>query len=99
MNKYNQIIYIGNDWGNFVDIEKYKYDINSRPLPLIYKPICNYSDINCNINCNIGINDNNNNNYNNNDNDNSNVVTNIIIRVSSTTLVTIVFACFVYCAL
>ena len=73
----------GNDWGYFVDIEKYKYDINARPMPLIKTPIYNNGY---------------NNGYNNEDNDNK-VVTNIIIKVSSTTIVTAVFACFVYCVL
>ena len=94
MNKYNQPRNIGNDWGHFVDIEKYKYDINTRPMPLIKTPIYNYGDNNCNIDINC-------NNCNNNQEDNINnkVVTNIIIKVSSTTIVTVVFACFVYCIL
>ena len=94
MNKYNQPRHIGNDWGHFVDIEKYKYDINTRPMPLIKTPIYNYGDNNCNIDINC-------NNCNNNQEDNINnkVVTNIIIKVSSTTIVTVVFACFVYCIL
>lgn len=92
MNKYNQPRHIGNDWGHFVDIEKYKYDINTIPMPLIKTPIYNYGDNNCNINCNIDIN-------NQDDNINNKVVTNIIIKVSSTTIVTAVFACFVYCIL
>jgi hypothetical protein len=93
MNKYNQPRHIGNDWGHFVDIEKYKYDINTIPMPLIKTPIYNYGDNNCNINCNIDIN-------NRHDDDiNNKVVANIIIKVSSTTIVTAVFACFVYCIL
>ena len=92
MNKYNQPRHIGNDWGHFVDIEKYKYDINTRPMPLIKVPIYNYGDNNCNIDINCNIN-------NHNDNINNKVVTNIIIKVSSTTIVTAVFACFVYCIL
>lgn len=92
MNKYNQPRHIGNDWGHFVDIEKYKYDINTRPMPLIKTPIYNYGDNNCNIDINCNIN-------NHNDNINNKVVTNIIIKVSSTTIVTAVFACFVYCIL
>ena len=83
MNKYNQPRHIGNDWGHFVDIEKYKYDINTLPMPLIKTPIYNYGDNNCNQDDNI----------------NNKVVTNIIIKVSSTTIVTAVFACFVYCIL
>ena len=83
MNKYNQPRHIGNDWGHFVDIEKYKYDINTLPMPLIKTPIYNYGDNNCNQDDNI----------------NNKVVTNIIIKVSSTTIVTVVFACFVYCIL
>ena len=83
MNKYNQPRHMGNDWGHFVDIEKYKYDINTRPMPLIKTPIYNYGDNNCNQDDNI----------------NNKVVTNIIIKVSSTTIVTAVFACFVYCIL
>ena len=83
MNKYNQPRHIGNDWGHFVDIEKYKYDINTLPMPLIKTPIYNYGDNKCNQVDNI----------------NNKVVTNIIIKVSSTTIVTAVFACFVYCVL
>jgi len=93
MNKYNQSRHIGNDWGHFVDIEKYKYDINTRPMPLIKVPIYNYGDNNCNIDINTHCNNNHN------DNINNKVVTNIIIKVSSTTIVTAVFACFVYCIL
>ena len=92
MNKYNQPRHIGNDWGHFVDIEKYKYDINTRPMPLIKTPIYNYGDNNCNIDINCNIN-------NHNGNINNKVITNIIIKVSSTTIVTAVFACFVYCIL
>ena len=95
MNKYNQPRHIGNDWGHFVDIEKYKYDINTLPMPLIKTPIYNYGDNNCNININC----NNCNNNHQDDNINNKVITNIIIKVSSTTIVTAVFACFVYCVL
>ena len=91
MNKYNQPRHIGNDWGHFVDIEKYKYDINARPMLLIKESNNNYHQ----VNINIGIN--NKDNYI--INDNNKVVTNIIIKVSSTTIVTAVFACFVYCIL
>ena len=45
MNKHNQPRYIGNDWGYFVDIEKYKYDVNARPMPLIKKTNYNYGKL------------------------------------------------------
>ena len=73
-------------------------------MPLIKTPIYNYDHVNINIgynnynnynnccNCNCNCNNNNNNN-------NEKSVTNLIIKVSSTTFVTAVFACFVYCVL
>ena len=78
---------IGNGWGNYIDIENFKYDLNSmRSLPLVKKDFNSYH-------IDILINDNKNsknvNKY----------VRNLIIRVSSTTVVTVAFACFVYCAL
>ena len=89
---------IGNGWGNYIDIENFKYDLNSmRPLPLVKKDFHSYH-------IDIVINDNKNckNDNKNCKNDNKNVnkyVRNLIIRVSSTTVVTVAFACFVYCAL
>jgi hypothetical protein len=80
---------IGNGWGNYVDIENFKYDlISMQTLPLIRNKVDSYKvDIDKNV-----TNNNNNKNI-------SKEVTNLIIRVSSTTFVTIVFACFVYCSL
>ena len=92
-NLSNKRIY-GNDWGYFVDIEKYKYDINATPMSLIKNHIFNNGNNNCNNNCN------NCNNGNNNCNNNSNKpITNLIICVTPTTIFTVAFACFVYCAL
>jgi hypothetical protein len=65
-----------NDWGYFVDIEKYKYDINATPMCLITNPIFNNGNNNCNK-----------------------PITNLIICVVPTTIFTVAFACFVYCAL
>jgi hypothetical protein len=99
---------IGNGWGNYIDIENFKYDLNSmRPLPLVKKDFYSYHiDILINDNKNSK-NDNKNskNDNKNSKNDNKNsknvnkYVRNLIIRVSSTTVVTVAFACFVYCAL
>ena len=38
--------YISNDWGNFVDIENYKYDIHFKPLPLVKKKYNYYDNAN-----------------------------------------------------
>ena len=88
-NLSNKRIY-GNDWGYFVDIEKYKYDINATPMSLIKNPIFNNGN-NCNNNGN--------NNCNNNNNNSNKPITNLIICVTPTTIFTVAFACFVYCAL
>lgn len=86
---------IGNGWGNYVDIENFKYDlISMQSLPLIKNKVYSYKiDTNKNV-----INDDKN-VINNNKNNTSAAVANLIIRVSSTTVVTVAFACFIYCAL
>jgi hypothetical protein len=87
--------YIGNGWGNYVDIENMKFDIDMRPLPLVKKNINSFNiDI---VDKNIINNENTENNKNN--KNTKNAVTNLIIRVTSTTFVTVVFACFIYCAI
>jgi hypothetical protein len=88
---------IGNGWGNYVDIENFKYDlISMQSLPLIKNKVYSYKiDTNKNV-----INDDK--NVINDNKNNKNITTavaNLIIRVSSTTVVTVAFACFVYCAL
>ena len=87
MNKMNQIVrqfepsYIGNGWGNYIDIENYKYDLlNSQRLPLVKKTkVYSYHiDIN-------------------NENKKENkAITSLIIKVSSTTFITLFFTYFVY---
>ena len=43
MNKMNQIVrqfepsYFGNGWGNYIDIENFKYDLNSMQPQLLVK--------------------------------------------------------------
>ena len=80
--------YIGNGWGNYVDIENFKYELllNSQMLPLVKKKEM-YS-------YHIDINNNNNNNNNNKKEDKA--VTSLIIKVSSTTFATLIFTYFVY---
>ena len=87
INKMNQIVrqfepsYIGNGWGNYIDIENYKYDLlNSQRLPLVKKTkVYSYHiDIN-------------------NENKKENkAITSLIIKVSSTTFITLFFTYFVY---
>ena len=103
MNKMNKLVckfepsYIGNGWGNYVDIENYKYD-NINSLPLIqtnkyyyydntYNYNYNYNDYNDNTNVNVNVNT---------DKKTYNAVTNLIIKVSSTTFVTLLISYFVY---
>ena len=89
MNKMNQIVrqfepsYIGNGWGNYIDIENYKYDLlNSQRLPLVKKTkVYSYH---------IDINENNENKQKN------KAITSLIIKVSSTTFITLFFTYFVY---
>ena len=73
--------YIGNGWGNYIDIENYKYDLlNSQRLPLVKKTkVYSYHiDIN-------------------NENKKENkAITSLIIKVSSTTFITLFFTYFVY---
>ena len=76
--------HIGNGWGNFVDIENMKYDINMRSLPLVKKDVHSFHIHNVDKNVT-------------NDNKNTNKsIKNLIIRISSTTFVSIAFVCFVY---
>ena len=77
--------YIGNGWGNYVDIENFKYELllNSQILPLVKKKEM-YS-------YHIDINNNNNNNK-----KEDKTVTSLIIKVSSTTFATLIFTYFVY---
>ncbi len=77
--------YIGNGWGNYVDIENFKYELlNSQMLPLVKKKeVYSYH---------IDINNNNNNNNKKEDK----AVTSLIIKVSSTTFATLIFTYFVY---
>ena len=97
MNKMNQIVrqfepsYFGNGWGNYIDIENFKYDLNSMQPQLLVKKTEVHS-------YHIDINNNNNNN-NNNDNNKKNfdkAVTSLIIKVSSTTFITLFFTYFVF---
>ena len=81
--------YISNDWGNFVDIENYKYDIHFKPLHLVKKKYNYYDNVN---------NANNTNNANI-ANEDKIIITNIIFKVSSTTFVTILLAYFAYKAI
>ena len=93
MNKMNQIVrqfepsYIGNGWGNYVDIENFKYDLHStQPLPLVKKTeVYSYH---------IDIKNNNNNNT-----KKDKAVASLIIKVSSTTFVTLLLSYFVYRAI
>jgi hypothetical protein len=76
--------YIGNGWGNYIDIENYKYDLlNSQRLPLVKKTkVYSYHiDIN---------------NENNENKKESKAITSLIIKVSSTTFITLFFTYFVY---
>ena len=96
MNKMNQIVrqfepsYIGNGWGNYVDIENFKYDLlNLQRLPIFRKTeLYSYH---------IDIKNNNNNNNNNKKVDKA--VASLIIKVSSTTFVTLLLSYFVYRAI
>ena len=96
MNKMNQIVrqfepsYIGNGWGNYIDIENFKYDLHStQSLPLVKKPeVYSYY---------IDIKNSNNNNKNNKKVDKA--VASLIIKVSSTTFVTLLLSYFVYRAI
>ena len=79
--------YIGNGWGNYIDIENYKYDLlNSQRLPLVKKTkVYSYHiDIN------------NENNENNENKQKNKAITSLIIKVSSTTFITLFFTYFVY---
>ena len=90
MNKMNQIVrqfepsYIGNGWGNYIDIENFKYDLHStQQLPLVKKTeVYSYH---------IDIKNNNNNNT-----KKDKAVASLIIKVSSTTFVTLLLSYFVY---
>jgi hypothetical protein len=77
--------YFGNGWGNYADIENYEYNLfNLQRLPLVKKVSQNYYD-----------NTNKNNPYYKQDK----VVTSLIIKVSSTTFVTLLLSYFVYRAI
>ena len=85
--------YIGNGWGNYIDIEDYKYNVNtSHSLPLVKKVVYEYYH-----NFKNDIEDNNKDNIKNNIKNNIEDtkyksyknVTNLIFKVSSTTFVTI----------
>jgi hypothetical protein len=79
--------YIGNGWGNYIDIENYKYDVTTmRPLHLVRKnEVYSYHiDIN------------NKNNENNKNKKEDKAITSLIIKVSSTTFITLFFTYFVY---
>jgi len=92
--------YIGNGWGNYIDIENYKYDVSTmRPLPLV-KKVDVYS---YHIDINTNNTNNTNNNYTNNNYTNNyykkkvdRAVGNLIIKVSSTTFITLFFTYFVF---
>jgi hypothetical protein len=89
----NQIVrqfepsYIGNGWGNYIDIENFKYDLHStQQLPLVKKTeVYSYH---------IDIKNNNNNNT-----KKDKAVASLIIKVSSTTFVTLLLSYFVYRAI
>ena len=97
MNKMNQIVrqfepsYIGNGWGNYIDIENFKYDLNSTQPQLLVKKTEVHS-------YHIDI-KNNNNNDNNNNKKVEKAVASLIIKVSSTTFVTLLLSYFVYKAI
>ena len=97
MNKMNQIVrqfepsYIGNGWGNYIDIENFKYDLNSTQPQLLVKKTEVHS-------YHIDI-KNNNNNDNNNNKKVEKAVASLIIKVSSTTFVTLLLSYFVYRAI
>ena len=97
MNKMNQIVrqfepsYIGNGWGNYIDIENFKYDLNSTQPQLLVKKTEVHS-------YHIDI-KNTNNNDNNNNKKVEKAVASLIIKVSSTTFVTLLLSYFVYRAI
>jgi hypothetical protein len=92
----NQIVrqfepsYIGNGWGNYIDIENFKYYLHStQRLPLVKKTeVYSYH---------IDIKNNTINNNNNKKVDKA--VASLIIKVSSTTFVTLLLSYFVYKAI
>ena len=94
MNKMNQIVrqfepcYIGNDWGNYIDIENFKYNLYSMQPQLLVKKTEVHS-------YHIDIKNNNNNNNNNNKKQEYKAITSLIIKVSSTTFITLFFTYFV----
>ena len=94
MNKMNQIVrqfepcYIGNDWGNYIDIENFKYNLYSMQPQLLVKKTEAHS-------YHIDIKNNNNNNNNNNKKQEYKAITSLIIKVSSTTFITLFFTYFV----
>ena len=83
--------YIGNGWGNYIDIENFKYDLNSTQPQLLVKKTEVHS-------YHIDI-KNNNNNDNNNNKKVEKAVASLIIKVSSTTFVTLLLSYFVYRAI
>jgi len=92
INKINQIVrqfepsYIGNGWGNYIDIENFKYDLHStQRLPLVKKTEVHSYHIDIK-----------NNNDNNNNKKVEKAVASLIIKVSSTTFITLFFTYFVY---
>ena len=96
MNKMNQInqirrqfepCYIGNDWGNYIDIENFKYNLHSMQPQLLVKKTEVHS---------YHIDIKNNNNNNNNKKQEDKIITSLIIKVSSTTFITLFFTYFVY---
>ena len=93
MNKMNQIVrqfepsYIGNGWGNYIDIENFKYDLHSTQQLTLVKKTEVYS-------YHIDIKNNNNNNT-----KKDKAVASLIIKVSSTTFVTLLLSYFVYRAI
>lgn len=92
MKKMNQIVrqfepsYIGNGWGNYIDIENFKYDLYSMQPQLLVKKTEVHS-------YHIDIKNNNNNT---NKKQEEKAITNLIIKVSSTTFITLFFTYFVY---
>jgi hypothetical protein len=93
MNQINKIVrqfepcYIGNDWGNYIDIENFKYDLHSMQPQLLVKKTEVHS---------YHIDIKNNNNNNNNKKQEDKIITSLIIKVSSTTFITLFFTYFVY---